>query len=134
VARRRSPIPLFIALSVAALLVVFLGYFILSGESTASVQPSELSAGAGKVHLAGRVLGPVTGDSHGAGMRFTLRDVRGTVSVPVVYKGSVPDLFKIGRDVMVTGRLQNGTFVTEPGTMITKCPSKYTAEKPGSEV
>ena len=29
-------------------------------------------------------------------------------SVPVVYKGSVPDLFKTGREVVVDGKLRNG--------------------------
>jgi cytochrome c-type biogenesis protein CcmE len=50
-------------------------------------------------------------------------------SVPVVYKGSVPDLFKTGREVVVDGNLRNGTFVAVPGTLVTKCPSKYTPKK-----
>ena len=48
----------------------------------------------------------------------------------VLYKGSVPDLFAPGRDIVVDGALQNGVFVAKPGTMVTKCPSKYTAVKP----
>jgi len=48
----------------------------------------------------------------------------------VLYKGSVPDLFRTGRDVVVTGTQRaDGTFVTTPGSMITKCPSKYQAAK-----
>jgi cytochrome c-type biogenesis protein CcmE len=49
--------------------------------------------------------------------------------VPVVYKGSVPDLFRAGRDVVVQGRLVNGVFVAIPGTLVTKCPSKYTPKQ-----
>jgi cytochrome c-type biogenesis protein CcmE len=45
--------------------------------------------------------------------------------VPVVYTGSVPDQFKIGRELVVSGRLRNGVFVAKEGSMITKCPSKY---------
>jgi cytochrome c-type biogenesis protein CcmE len=75
------------------------------------------------------VLKPVTGDAHGAGLRFRLRDVAGTATVAVVYRGSVPDLFRPGRDIVVQGRLQNGLFVAVPGTMVTKCPSKYTPKK-----
>jgi len=71
------------------------------------------------------VLKPVTGDAHGSGLHFRLRDVKGTATVPVVYKGSVPDLFRPGRDIVVEGRFQNGVFVATPGTMVTKCPSKY---------
>ena len=54
---------------------------------------------------------------------------RGRATVPVVYKGSVPDLFRVGRDVHVEGQLQRGTFVAVPDTLITKCPSKYAPEK-----
>jgi cytochrome c-type biogenesis protein CcmE len=81
------------------------------------------------VSLTGRVLKPVSGDAHGAGLRFRLRDVDGTATVPVVYTGSVPDLFRPGRDIVVDGRMQNGVFVAAPGTMVTKCPSKYTPKK-----
>ena len=37
----------------------------------------------------------------------------------------MPDLFKAGRDIVVDGQLRNGVFVAKPGTMVTKCPSKY---------
>jgi cytochrome c-type biogenesis protein CcmE len=49
-------------------------------------------------------------------------------TVPVVYTGSVPDLFASGRDIVVDGTLENGTFVAKPDSMVTKCPSKYTAK------
>ncbi len=127
-ARRRSPARLVIALSVAALLAVFLLSTSIAGGGTASVRPSELAGHSGKVSLVGQVVGPVTGDAHASGLRFRLRDVRGTASVPVVYRGSVPDLFRSGRDVVVDGTLKNGVFVAQPGTLVTKCPSKYTAK------
>jgi cytochrome c-type biogenesis protein CcmE len=43
----------------------------------------------------------------------------------VVYAGSVPDLFAVGRDVSVRGKLQDGLFVAERDSLVTKCPSKY---------
>ena len=65
-------------------------------------------------------------------MRFRLRDLgsgpNGT-SVAVVYRGSVPDQFKVGRELVVDGRLQDGVFVANEGSMITKCPSKYLPKK-----
>ena len=69
----------------------------------------------GEVSLAGRVVGPITGDAHAGGLRFRLRDIKGTArqTVAVVYTGSVPDLFQAGRDVVVEGKLQNGTFVAQ---------------------
>ena len=121
-----------IALSVAAVLAVFLLYTSLAGGGTPSVSPSDLTAKTGEVSLAGRVVGTPTGDPHGAGMRFVLEDITGDHKqrVTVLYTGSVPDLFRTGRDVVVTGTQRaDGTFVTKPGTMITKCPSKYQAAK-----
>jgi cytochrome c-type biogenesis protein CcmE len=118
-----------VALSVAAVLAVFLLYSSIAGGGTPSLRPSSLAGHTGKVAVAGRVLKPVTGDAHGAGLRFRLRDVKGTASVPIVYTGSVPDLFRAGRDIVVEGHLRNGVFVAIPGTLVTKCPSKYTPKK-----
>ncbi|MGI8606058.1 MAG: cytochrome c maturation protein CcmE, partial [Gaiellaceae bacterium] len=56
---------------------------------------------------------------------FTLRDIEGSATVPVTYTGSVPDLFKVGRDVYMRGELRNGVFVAERDSLVTKCPSKY---------
>ena len=119
-----------IALSVAGVLAVFLLYTSIAGGGTPSVSPSELATKSGEVSLAGRVVGAPTGDSHGAGLRFVLEDIEGAHKkrVTVLYKGSVPDLFRTGRDVVVTGTQRpSGLFVTTPGSMITKCPSKYQA-------
>ena len=114
-----------IALSVAAALAVFLLYTSIAGGGTPSLQPSALAGHAGVVSLAGRVVGHPAGDPHGSGLRFTLRDVKGTATVPVLYHGTVPDLFHSGRDVVVNGRLRNGVFVAQHDSLLTKCPSKY---------
>ena len=116
-----------IALSVAAVLAVFLLYTSIAGGGNPSISPSELAGRTEQVQLAGIVVGPATGDAHAGGLRFGLRDIEGTepVTVPVRYSGSVPDLFKPGRHIVVKGRLRSGVFVAERGSMITKCPSKY---------
>lgn len=126
--RRGSSARLIVALSVAAMLAVFLLYTSLAGGATLSLRPSQLPGHAGKVALVGRVVGPVRGDADGTGMRFGLRDIGGSATVPVVYRGSVPDLFASGRHVFVSGRLQDGVFVASPGSLVTKCPSKYAAK------
>jgi cytochrome c-type biogenesis protein CcmE len=127
VARRRSPARLVIALSVAAALAIFLVYTALAG-GTPSLRPSQLAGQDGRVSVAGKVVGTPTGTARGpGGLHFTLRDVQGTASVPVVYRGSVPDLFRTGRDVSVEGSLQNGVFVADK--LVTKCPSKYSAKE-----
>jgi cytochrome c-type biogenesis protein CcmE len=135
VARKRSPARLVIALSIAAVLAVFLLYTSLAGGGTPSLKPSQLTAQSGNVSLVGRVVGKPTGDSHAGGLRFKLRDVKDPAgkTVAVVYTGSVPDLFQTDRDIVVDGRLQNGTFVATPGSMVTKCPSKYSAAKPAAQ-
>jgi cytochrome c-type biogenesis protein CcmE len=128
-ARRASPARLVIALGVAAMLAVFLLYTSIAGGGTPQLRPSELNGRTGEVALVGRVVGQVSGDARKSGLRFRLRDIEGTAALPVVYRGSVPDLFRSGRDVSLRGKLQNGTFVGEPGTLVTKCPSKYTDKK-----
>ncbi len=124
-----------VALSVAAVLAVFLLYTSFAGGATESLRPSQIVAGdyAGKgVQLAGIVIGPVTGDARGSGLRFRLKDFDGKQTVPVVYKGSVPDLFRGGRHVFLQGALENGTFVGKPDSLVTKCPSKYAPKKTSS--
>jgi len=127
VARQANPARLVLALLVAAVLAVFLLYTSIAGGGNPSIAPSELAGRTGEVQLAGLVIGPVAGDAHAGGLRFRLRDIArpSKARVPIRYAGSVPDLFKVGRHIVLTGRLQNGVFVAEPGSMITKCPSKY---------
>jgi cytochrome c-type biogenesis protein CcmE len=127
-----SPARLVIALSVAAALAIFVVYTALAGNGVAQVTPSTVAGHAGNVTLVGKVVGkPSTDDAFTrAGMRFQLKDISDAKAarVPVVYRGDVPDLFKTGRDVVVAGTLRNGVFVAKPGSLITKCPSKYTSK------
>jgi cytochrome c-type biogenesis protein CcmE len=133
-ARKASPARLVIALSVAAVLAVFLLYTSIAGGGNPSISPSDLAGRSGEVQLAGLVVGPVRGDAHAGGLRFRLEDISGENkrSVAVLYTGSVPDLFKVGRNIVVHGELRKGTFVAEPGSMITKCPSKYAPKQTDS--
>jgi cytochrome c-type biogenesis protein CcmE len=113
---------------VAAALAVFVVYTALAGNGIAQLRPSSLAGHEGNVSLVGAVIGPVTGNAHARhGLRFVLKDVRSAnpARVPVVYHGSVPDLFRTGRDVVVDGTLRNGVFVAKPGSLTTKCPDHY---------
>ncbi len=110
--RRSHTARLVIALSVAAVLAVFLVYVAFAGNRTPQLSPSELAGHTGKVSLVGKVVGP-----------------GGAASVPVVYHGSVPDLFKVGRHIVVDGRYRNGVFAAQRDSLVTKCPSKYTPKK-----
>jgi cytochrome c-type biogenesis protein CcmE len=128
VRRRANPVRLVLALSVASVLAVFLLYTSLAG-STPSLRPSQLAGHQGIVDVGGEVVGPVHGDAHRAGLRFRLRDVGGSATVPVVYRGSVPDPFRVGRHVLARGRLRDGVFVAIPNSLVTKCPSKYAPKR-----
>jgi cytochrome c-type biogenesis protein CcmE len=126
----RSPARLIVALSVAAILAIFLVYTAIAG-TTPSLKPSQLASQTGKVAVAGRVVGPVQGDSHtSAGLRFGMRDP-GKNSGPmirVVYHGdSPPPLFAVGRDVVVSGVYAHGQLSGKG--LMTKCPSKYAPAK-----
>jgi cytochrome c-type biogenesis protein CcmE len=116
---------LVLALSVAVVLAVFLLYTSFAGGATESLRPSQLGGHEGEVQLAGIVIGPVTGDARADGLRFELKDFDGPTKVPVVYTGSVPDLFQAGRHIYLRGELENGVFVGKPDSLVTKCPSKY---------
>jgi cytochrome c-type biogenesis protein CcmE len=126
---KRSPARLIVALSVAAVLAVFLLYTSIAGGGTPSLIPSQAAGHAGRISVGGMVVGKPTGDAHAGGLHFRLRDPKGTAIVPVVYRGSVPDLFRTGREVVVDGKLRNGVLVAVPDTLVTKCPSKYTPKK-----
>jgi cytochrome c-type biogenesis protein CcmE len=128
--QRRGNMPrLVIALSVASALAVFLLYTSLAGSATPSLTPRSVIGHSGEVTIAGAAVGPLSGDAHGSGLRFTLQEIGGTARVPVVYRGSVPDLFKLGRHVFLQGRLHNGVFEAVPGSLVTKCPSKYVGKR-----
>lgn len=120
---------LVIALSVAVVLAVFLLYTSFAGGATDSLRPSQLAGHDGEVQLAGVVVGPITGDARGSGLRFELQDFDGPAKVPVLYTGSVPDLFKEGRHVYLRGQLESGVFVGKADSLVTKCPSKYAPKK-----
>jgi cytochrome c-type biogenesis protein CcmE len=116
-----------VALSVAAALAIFLLYTSIAGGTTPSLKPSQLAGHTGTVSLGGTVVGPVTGDAHEQGLRFRLRDPDGSATVPILFKGSKPDLFAKGREVVASGKLSSGVFLAT--SLSTKCPSKYTPKK-----
>jgi cytochrome c-type biogenesis protein CcmE len=128
---RKRKVRLIVALSAAVLLAVALIYTSFSA-STEAKEPSQLlQSDPGRTYeLTGDV---VPGSIHHAGdqLDFRVSDRDGSHPIPVSYTGTVPDPFRDGREVIVTGRLQDGTFVGERDSLITKCPSKFTTTTPG---
>jgi cytochrome c-type biogenesis protein CcmE len=114
---------------VAAVLAVFLLYTALRGTSTPTLTPSQLAHHSGKLAVVGVVVAPLHGDSHStSGLRFGLKNIDGKSGVvSVVYHGeNPPPLFKVGRNVVVSGSYANGRLAGD--NVVTKCPSKYTSK------
>jgi len=127
--QRKRKIRLVVALSVAVLLAVALIYTSFSASSPTK-EPSELvNASPGTSYeMTGRVVkGSI--EEQGGGISFEVKDRDGSgQALPVTYSGTVPDPFRGGREIVLTGTVESGTFVGEPDTLITKCPSKFTTE------
>jgi cytochrome c-type biogenesis protein CcmE len=129
---RKRKIRLVVALSAAVLLAVGLVYTSFSA-STEAKEPSQLlSATPGTSYeLTGRVVkGSIRREGGGLSFRVADRDDAGK-SIPVTYSGTVPDPFRGGREIILTGTVENRTFVGEPDTLITKCPSKFSSADAG---
>jgi cytochrome c-type biogenesis protein CcmE len=125
---------LIIALVVSMMLVSFMGYFLIAGGGQLLVSVDQLHSnkdGAQQktVQLTGTVVS-ATGDQ--SPVRFVLRDFSSPETVTVAYSGSVPAAFKVGRSVIITGKLADGVFEGKPDSLLTKCPSKYSARKDGA--
>jgi cytochrome c-type biogenesis protein CcmE len=130
--RRKRKIRLVVALSVAVLLAVALIYTSFSAATEAK-QPSELlgAAPGSSYDMTGKVVGGSV-RRNGDSLRFRVVDRNGEgQSLPVTYTGTVPDPFRGGREIVLTGAVQNGVFVGEPDTLVTKCPSKFTTSNEG---
>jgi cytochrome c-type biogenesis protein CcmE len=125
----KRKIRLVVALSAAVLLAVGLVYTSFSASSEAK-QPSDLvnTTSGGSYEMTGVVV-PGSIQHHGSQLDFRVADRDdSTQSIPVRYRGEIPDPFRDGREVVVTGSVQNGRFMAERDSLITKCPSKYTTE------
>ncbi len=129
---RKRTIRLVVALSVAVLLAVALIYTSFSA-STEAKEPSQLfGAAPGTTYeMTGRVV-PGSIEKRGNGIAFRVEDREGeSKSLPVTYTGTVPDPFRGGREIVLTGAMESGTFIGEPDKLITKCPSKFTTKSDG---
>jgi cytochrome c-type biogenesis protein CcmE len=131
---RKRRIRLVVALTAAILLAGALLYTSF-GSATTAKEPSQVLAAhsSDRYELTGKV---VDGSIHRDGdtLHFRVEDRKGGgASLPVTYSGVVSDTFRGGREIIVKGRLENGTFKGERDTLTTKCPSKF-QKKPGSSV
>ena len=126
---RKRKTRLVVALTCALLLAVALAYTSFSASSEAR-QPSQLAgAEPGKTYqLTGKVAAG-SWEHQGTTHTFRVEDRKGGgASVPVRYVGQVPDPFREGREIVIDVRRQGATFEGQPDSLVTKCPSKFSAE------
>jgi len=127
---RKRKVRFVVALSVAVLLAGALVYTSFSASSEART-PSQLLTAASSPDEVYKLTGKVEPGytRKGTTTYFRVRDRTGTRSVPVSYAGTLPDPFRAGREVIVSVRRQGDAWVGEHGSLITKCPSKFSAEQ-----
>jgi cytochrome c-type biogenesis protein CcmE len=128
--QRKRTIRLVVALSTAVVLAVALIYTSFSA-STEAKEPSQLLAASPgtSYEMTGRVVKGSVERQGDDGIHFLVEDRDGgSRKLPVTYDGTVPDPFRGGREIILTGTVEQGTFVGEPDTLITKCPSKFTTQ------
>ncbi|MGH2922904.1 MAG: cytochrome c maturation protein CcmE [Solirubrobacterales bacterium] len=125
---RKRKIRLVVALSAAVLLAAGLVYTSFSA-STEAREPSEvIASGSGETYdITGKVV-PGSIERSDERLAFRISDRDGSDPLPVTYTGTIPDPFRDGREVIVTGALDDGTLVAEHDSLITKCPSKFQDE------
>ncbi|MDQ7842382.1 MAG: cytochrome c maturation protein CcmE [Armatimonadota bacterium] len=100
-----------------------MAYYLTVGElldRAGSVRDADIRLG-GRVAAGGVVWDQVSGD-----LAFQITD--GSRTLPVRYRGVVPDAFKPGADVVVEGRFDGTTF--QARRLFAKCPSKFEAKPP----
>jgi cytochrome c-type biogenesis protein CcmE len=126
---RKRRIRLVTALTVALLLAGALVYTTFSAASPERIPSQMVNAAPDQSYkLGGRVVeGSVRRDRDS--MTFQVQDPKGPAKVDVSYTGAVPDPFREGREVIVTVQRDGKGFVGQRDSLVTKCPSKFEAEK-----
>lgn len=114
----------------AVIVAACVGYLIYSASGGAteyylSVSELRSHAPAGDVRVAGIVQDDVQKTEGGLHVTFTEKD--GAASMPVDYRGTLPDIFKPGITVVVEGKLgADGVFHAR--TLLAKCPSRFSTQ------
>lgn len=113
---RKRRLLLILALVVAATVATTLVAFALQRNVAYLYTPAEVLRGEAGRHARFRLGGMVQAGSFQRApgsleARFRVDD--GDATLPVVYTGILPDLFREKQAVIATGRMQGGTFVAE---------------------
>jgi len=109
---------------VVAACVGYLVYSATGGSSEYYLTVSELKSQTttADVRVAGVVQNDIQRSDGGLRVLFTEKD--GTASMPVEYRGTLPDIFQPGITVVAEGRL-GGDGVFHARNVLAKCPSRF---------
>ena len=120
----------FIGGIIVFLAVGYLGYTGFMGAATYYYGVSQLieegnSIYGDMVRVNGRVVpGSIEQEPAEDILKFTLIDLNGKKSLPVIYQGAVPDTFTAGNEVVIEGILDSSR-IFQAYTLMPKCPSRY---------
>ena len=115
------------------LAIGYLGYISFMSAATYYYEVGELLEQGNSIYgenlrVNGQVApGSVEQEAQGRIIRFTIVDIDGDESLPVVFQGVAPDTFKEGAEVVAEGQL-NSDGIFQANTILAKCPSKYEPE------
>ncbi len=131
---RKRTVRLVVALSAAVVLASALIYTSFSAASPA-LSPTQLvrEAQPGRSYEVTGTVAPRSVHREGAVLDFSVEDRAGGTAIPLEYTGTVPDPFREGREVIVTVEKQDGRYVGERNSLITKCPSKFKTAPAGEK-
>ena len=124
-----------IALSLAALLGGALVWMAIGGSLETYAGPAQVKLG-GDTYRLNAIVSPGAPANaaeqalSAEGERYTVQDQDdASKTVQILYRGIVPDTFQVGREIVVTGKMEGATFVGKRDTLLTKCPSKFEEKK-----
>jgi cytochrome c-type biogenesis protein CcmE len=117
-------------LGLGAVLAVCVGYLVVSATAGSAQYYETIPemrahpAQGSDVRVLGTVQDDVVRSDDGLQVRFTA--AQGGQTMPVEYRGTVPDIFKPGVQVVVQGRL-GGDGVFHAKALEAKCPSRFSS-------
>ena len=121
-------------LLLGAVIAACAGYLVFSATGTSAeyyqtVAEVKAQRTPGDVRVLGVVQDGVQRSNGGLDVRFTA--AQNGASMPVVYHGTLPDIFRPGISVVVEGRLgTDGVFHAR--TLLAKCPSRFSTGQPAT--
>ncbi|MBI2848434.1 MAG: cytochrome c maturation protein CcmE [Chloroflexi bacterium] len=121
--------------SILFIAIAYLGFMGIRSSASFYYTVSQLVEKGDSVYgqalrIQGEVL-PGSVEQKASGLTLTFTITEGGQSLPVFYRGVVPDTFKPGGEIVIAGKLgPDGVFQAD--TLMPKCPSKYEPQKEAS--